>query len=186
MSKRWFLIVTLLLLAVPAVSYALDMGGMGMGGMAAMGGKVEIQTKSVGKVVFDHTVHGTNCSQCHPKLFKKSLNNPHLTMKQMERHRGCGFCHNGYRAFTVKANCTKCHAGDILFKVPDVGNVTFPHSTHIGMFGCDSCHPDLFKAEHGANKMTMKAMENGQFCGACHDGNTAFSVKDACDSCHKM
>ena len=34
--------------------------------------------------------------------------------------------------------------------------------------------------------MTMKDMEDGQFCGACHDGDTAFSVKEACDSCHQM
>ena len=191
MSKRWFLIVILLLLALPAVPYAVEMGGMGgmgMGGMGAMVGKVEIQTKDVGKVTFDHRKHGTNCSQCHPKLFQKNLNNPHVTMAAMEKHRSCGFCHDGRKAFSVKskAGCVKCHAGDILFKVPDAGDVTFPHSAHIEMYGCTECHPDLFKAEHGANQATMEDMENGQSCGACHDGDTAFSVKEACDSCHQM
>jgi c(7)-type cytochrome triheme protein len=54
------------------------------------------------------------------------------------------------------------------------------------MYGCNECHPDLFKAERGVNKATMEEMEKGQSCGACHDGSTAFGVAEACDSCHMM
>jgi len=182
MSRLWCLTVISFLVALPSVGLALDMEGMGMVGILD---KVEIQTKTVGKVVFSHRVHGTNCSTCHPKIFKKKSNSNHVVMKAMERGRSCGTCHNGRTAFTVKANCTTCHAGDILFKPADAGDVTFSHAVHIDMFGCGECHPDLFKAERGSTHATMEEMEQGKACGACHDGSTAFSVAEDCDSCHQ-
>jgi len=184
MSRYRLLIVVLLLIAVPSVLHAVGMGGMG--GVAQMVDKIEIQTKTVGTVVFSHTLHGTNCSHCHPQVFKKKANSNHVTMQLMERGRSCGRCHNGRIAFSVTENCTKCHAGDIVFKNADAGDVTFPHSVHIDMYGCDTCHPDLFKAQRGANKATMEDMEGGMSCGACHDGSTAFSVAEDCESCHQM
>ena len=38
----------------------------------------------------------------------------------------------------------------------------------------------------GGDKMTMAAMNEGKFCGTCHDGNKAFSVKvqSDCAKCH--
>jgi c(7)-type cytochrome triheme protein len=36
----------------------------------------------------------------------------------------------------------------------------------------------------GGDTMTMKDMEAGKFCGACHNGTKAFAVKD-CAKCHK-
>ncbi len=190
MSKRWFLIAIaiLLMFALPSFLFALDMPGMpGMGGTSGKGGmvdKIYIQTQTVGKVLFSHRKHGTRCNECHPKLFQKKSNSNHVNMKAMERGRSCGGCHNGNRAFSVTGDCDKCHAGDILFKDEGVGNVTFSHSVHTGMFSCDNCHPDLFKAERGANKATMEKMENGESCGACHDGSSAFSVSEDCGSCH--
>jgi c(7)-type cytochrome triheme protein len=149
--------------------------------------KITIHTEKVGNVVFSHAVHGTNCDGCHPKLFVKKNNSNHTNMKVMEQGKSCGACHNGKKAFNVTGDCVKCHAGDIIFKEEDAGNVTFPHSVHIEMLGgCDACHPDLFKAERGANKATMEDMENGESCGACHDGSEAFSVAEDCESCHEM
>jgi c(7)-type cytochrome triheme protein len=187
MSKHRFWMVVLLIITLPSALYAVgmgDMGGMGAGG--GMVDKINIQTETVGKVVFSHSRHGTSCNTCHPKIFQKKANTNHATMKAMERGKSCGACHNGKKAFSVTGNCTRCHAGDIVFKDTGAGDVTFPHSTHIEMYGCDTCHPDLFKAEHGANKATMEEMEKGKSCGACHDGSTAFGVADSCDSCHKM
>ena len=188
MSRLWFVMVILLLATRPSLAHAEDMGGMGgMGmGMPGMLDKVYLQTKTVGKVEFSHSFHGAGCNNCHPKLFIKKNNSNHVTMKAMEKGKSCGGCHNGKKAFTVTANCTRCHAGDILFKEKEAGDVTFSHAFHIQSFGCSECHPDLFKAERGANKATMEEMEKGKFCGACHDGSTAFSVAEACDSCHKM
>ena len=157
-----------------------------------MGGivdKINIQTKTVGTVVFSHVKHGTNCNECHPKLFIKKSNSNHVSMKAMEKGKSCGACHNGKKAFSVKGDCSRCHAGagDILFQDKNVGKIIFPHSVHTEMLdGCDSCHPDLFKAKRGANKATMKDMENGESCGACHDGSDAFGVADSgdCEKCH--
>ena len=185
MSRHWYLVV-LLLIAVPSFLYAVGMGGMGGMGMGKMVNKIEIQTQAVGTVTFEHSLHGTQCNLCHPKLFKKKRNSNHVSMKAMERGKSCGGCHNGKRAFSVTGDCTTCHAGDIHYKEEDAGNVIFPHSVHIEMYGCTECHPDLFLPKRGANKATMEDMENGSSCGACHDGSTAFSVAEDCESCHQM
>jgi c(7)-type cytochrome triheme protein len=52
------------------------------------------------------------------------------------------------------------------------------------MFACGECHPGLFKAQSGANRATMKDMEYGKSCGACHDGVKAFGVAADCKPCH--
>jgi len=164
--------------ALPSVLHAVGMGGFV--------DEVYLQTRTVGKVLYTHSKHGTDCGACHPKVFKKKSNSNHVNMKAMERGKSCGACHNGKKAFSVTANCTTCHAGDILYKNEDAGDATFPHTAHIENFSCDECHPDLFKAKRGANKATMEEMESGISCGACHDGDAAFGVAEDCESCHNM
>ena len=195
MTMRRFIFFVLPIIALlPSTVYAVSMGNFGgkggtggMGSVGAMVNKINIQTPTVGVVVFSHNLHGTNCNQCHPSIFKKKSNSNHVSMKLMERGRSCGTCHNGRKAFSVTGDCDKCHAGDIIFKEEDAGNVTFSHSSHTEMLGgCDSCHPDLFKALRGENKATMEDMESGKSCGACHDGSTAFNVAGDCESCHDM
>ncbi len=63
------------------------------------------------------------------------------------------------------------------------GKVVFSGDAHKGA-KCNDCHASLFKMKKGADAMTMKDMEAGKFCGACHNGTKAFSVKE-CDKCHK-
>jgi c(7)-type cytochrome triheme protein len=78
--------------------------------------------------------------------------------------------------------CASCHAGDIVYTA--FGKSVFSHDKHGDVFGCDTCHPRLFQARRGANKVaTMNDMKSGQSCGACHDGNKAFGV-DECAPCH--
>jgi c(7)-type cytochrome triheme protein len=187
MAKHWFWIFLLLILVPPSALHAVGMDGMGgMGGVGNMVNQVYIQTKAVGKVTFSHSVHGTRCSECHPDIFQKKSNSNHVSMKAMEKGRSCGACHNGKKAFSVTSNCVTCHAGDILFKEKDAGDVSFSHAVHLDMFSCDGCHPDLFKAKRGGNKASMDEMEKGKSCGACHDGSAAFTVAENCDSCHNM
>jgi c(7)-type cytochrome triheme protein len=53
---------------------------------------------------------------------------------------------------------------------------------------CADCHQSgLFKMKKGADTITMKDINDGKFCGACHNGTKAFSAKDAanCTKCHK-
>ncbi len=67
---------------------------------------------------------------------------------------------------------------------------TFDHKTHTMDAGveCSSCHDEIFSMQRGTavntKKFTMKAMAEGQFCGTCHDGDTAFATDTNCMACH--
>lgn len=70
------------------------------------------------------------------------------------------------------------------------GKVTFDGKVHADKgLKCADCHskPKLFEMKKGGDKMPMAAMNDGKFCGACHDGKKAFSVKAAADcvKCHQ-
>ena len=143
------------------------------------------KVKETGPTVFSHAKHLEmyNCSACHTKLFAVGPNK-RVPMSAMEQGKSCGACHNKRDAFPV-SDCEKCHpVRDVNFKVPDAGNVKFSHAPHLGMYKCGSCHPGLFPVKTGNKPVTMNEMEKAKSCGACHDGKTAFSVKDKCDACH--
>ena len=62
--------------------------------------------------------------------------------------------------------------------------VIFPHWFHRIRFQCRVCHTELgFEMRAGANDVTMNEISKGKFCGACHNGNIAWSV-DNCGLCH--
>lgn len=62
--------------------------------------------------------------------------------------------------------------------------VVFPHWFHRIRFTCKVCHADLgFKFKAGGNEITMGKIVDGQFCGACHNGEIAWSVEN-CNMCH--
>lgn len=62
--------------------------------------------------------------------------------------------------------------------------VVFPHWFHRIRYSCKVCHSDLgFEFQAGGNKMDMLNIIDGQYCGACHDGDIAWSVEN-CDLCH--
>jgi len=76
--------------------------------------------------------------------------------------------------------------GEIDFK-----SATFSHEAHGedgAGFDCDSCHDGLFEMEAGSMQesadFSMNAIYEGEYCGACHDGDTAFSSSDDCTTCH--
>jgi len=77
----------------------------------------------------------------------------------------------------------------ILWEKP-VKGVSFSHPTHTMGAGlaCDSCHDSLFAQEAGAaeqkDDFTMAKIYAGGYCGACHDGDTAFAAKTRCTACH--
>lgn len=68
----------------------------------------------------------------------------------------------------------------------------FSHKSHVVTAGlsCDSCHPDLFQRKRGAAKANgdynMASLDAGKYCGACHDGSTAFNTTspENCKICH--
>jgi c(7)-type cytochrome triheme protein len=60
----------------------------------------------------------------------------------------------------------------------------FPHWFHRIRFRCKVCHADLgFKFKAGGNDINMVKIIDGQFCGACHNGQIAWSVEN-CNLCH--
>jgi c(7)-type cytochrome triheme protein len=60
----------------------------------------------------------------------------------------------------------------------------FPHWFHRIRFQCKICHADLgFQLKAGGNKIDMAKIINGEFCGACHNGEIAWSVEN-CQMCH--
>lgn len=66
----------------------------------------------------------------------------------------------------------------------DMRPVVFPHWFHRVRFRCKVCHADLgFKFQAGGNDINMLKIIDGEYCGACHDGDIAWSVEN-CDLCH--
>ncbi|MBI2313866.1 MAG: hypothetical protein HYU77_15310 [Betaproteobacteria bacterium] len=62
--------------------------------------------------------------------------------------------------------------------------VVFPHWFHRIRFRCKVCHADLgFKFQAGGNQINMVKIIDGEFCGACHNGEIAWSVEN-CNLCH--
>jgi c(7)-type cytochrome triheme protein len=72
------------------------------------------------------------------------------------------------------------------------GLVTFRHSTHVDATrpNCTSCHSEQFKmlkvSLQAPPNATRWDMHEERRCGACHNGEKAFSLKDAenCANCH--
>lgn len=62
--------------------------------------------------------------------------------------------------------------------------VIFPHWFHRIRIQCRVCHGELgFVMRAGANDVTMDEITQGKFCGACHNGEIAWSVEN-CELCH--
>ena len=62
--------------------------------------------------------------------------------------------------------------------------VVFPHWFHRIRFRCKVCHADLgFQFKAGGNQITMLKIIDGEYCGACHNGEIAWSAEH-CDLCH--
>ncbi len=62
--------------------------------------------------------------------------------------------------------------------------VVFPHWFHRIRFRCKVCHGDLgFAFKAGGNDINMVKIIDGQYCGACHNGDIAWSIEN-CELCH--
>ena len=81
-------------------------------GAAVGGGDVTFKSKG-GDVVFSHELHvsgaGRKCTACHDKLYTNIKQHKKVSMKEMQKGKSCGACHNGTTAFSVKGDCARCH-----------------------------------------------------------------------------
>ncbi len=152
-----------------------------------------ITSQNAGTIPFSHENHlkslNNNCSACHNSIFHISRkNNPAVTMAEMEKGKSCGACHNKDNPGTPQLkNCSACHAIDaVSITIPDFGVLVFKHSKHLEMYTCTDCHTALFKTDRSNPHISMFQMQQGNSCGSCHDGKSAFSVKGDCVKCHQV
>ncbi len=72
------------------------------------------------------------------------------------------------------------------FKGGAMGKVVFDGAKHKKAGNkCSDCHPKVFKMKKGADKITMKDIYAGKYCGTCHNGQKAFNAKGNCKKCHQ-
>ncbi|MBC7963909.1 MAG: cytochrome c3 family protein [Steroidobacteraceae bacterium] len=148
---------------------------------------LKFATSGAGIVGFSHAKHaeGNSCDKCHTRLYATTRSKSRVSMAQMYKGKSCGACHDGKNAFDIK-KCGSCHSTtDQKYIIKGAGNVQFKHSSHTGLYGCDKCHPKLYPTGQSKSKVSMKAMEKGKSCGACHNGKAAFTVAENCATCHK-
>ncbi len=79
--------------------------------------------------------------------------------------------------------------GDLVFKREGgeggIARAVFSHWFHRIRYRCYVCHPALFAMKANADKISMEAIQEGKFCGACHDGKIAWAVTfETCNRCH--
>jgi len=148
--------------------------------------EITYEVKETGPVSFSHKGHlrTMQCGACHNGIFRAGPN-PRVTMAEMEKGKSCGACHNGKGTFRI-GECVRCHpVKEKTYAVKDAGNVPFSHKFHISAYSCGECHPRLYAPGRGNTTASMGDMEKGKSCGACHDGKTAFTVRENCEKCHK-
>ena len=77
------------------------------------GGDIIFEVKKAGNVIFSHDNHvggvGLKCTDCHDSIYVTKEKHKAASMAQMRKGKSCGACHNGKKAFDVKADCNKCH-----------------------------------------------------------------------------
>lgn len=77
------------------------------------GGDIVFKIDGARDAIFSHDSHvseiGLKCTECHDRIFTTKEKHRRVTMEEMKRGASCGACHNGKRAFDVRANCSNCH-----------------------------------------------------------------------------
>jgi c(7)-type cytochrome triheme protein len=68
------------------------------------------------------------------------------------------------------------------------GKVIFSGTIHAEKgLKCSDCHPKIFPMKKTTEELKMSDLNAGKYCGACHNGEKAYSTNDAanCSKCHK-
>ncbi len=88
----------------------------------------------------------------------------------------------------LSATVARAEYGDVVINnfsdAAGMRPVIFPHWFHRIRFRCKVCHADLgFQFKAGGNEINMLKIIDGEYCGACHNGEIAWSVEN-CNLCH--
>jgi c(7)-type cytochrome triheme protein len=93
----------------------------------------------------------------------------------------------------IPPNGSPEHYGNVVFrkksKKAGIAPVVFPHWAHRAKYTCRVCHFELqFNMRRGDSGITRAGNLAGHYCGTCHNGKIAFTVKDGqprnCERCH--
>jgi c(7)-type cytochrome triheme protein len=90
--------------------------------------------------------------------------------------------------FAAYGSAARAEYGDVIINnysdEAGMRPVVFPHWFHRIRFRCKVCHSDLgFRFKAGGNDINMLKIFDGEFCGACHNGEIAWGVEN-CVLCH--
>lgn len=136
----------------------------------------------------DEAIGGIPCFKCHSYKKFASVEKgtfPHLVHTDKGYH--CNQCHTikGHRHMkTTSALCKDCHGLKPFTYASGGFPAMFSHESHVSL-KCKECHTTIFQMKKGASKITMDAIYQGRFCGACHNGKKAFPSSE-CGLCHDM
>lgn len=123
-------------------------------------------------------------------VVRRGMLKPMDSLEEASRKEGFLFAEGSKEAVEAAESFAKEKApDDIIFQINDrlMFNVRFPHKIHTYWLSCKVCHPGIFIAKKGENKMSMYAIWDGEFCGRCH-GRVAFQPKGFynCERCHSV
>lgn len=138
----------------------------------------------------DEAVGALPCFKCHS--YQKFSAEPQKGIFSHQLHMDNGYhcnqCHDvrGHQHLTVNKDiCSSCHAiKTIAFNRTAMPSL-FNHGVHSAKYSCKKCHPSIFLMNKGVARITMKDIDRGVYCGACHDGKESFPSSE-CMRCHKM
>jgi len=138
----------------------------------------------------DEAMGSLPCFKCHS--FQKFAAAPKKGVFAHQLHTNTGFhcnqCHDfkGHQHVTIDRNiCGNCHGIKVItFNKTSVPS-KFNHEAHAKKAGCRDCHPGVFLMKAGTASITMKDIDKGAYCGACHNGKKAFASSE-CTKCHEL
>ncbi len=162
-----------------------------LGGCSRAGSVSEKKTDDHGirfPLVVSNGTEALFCFKCHSHgRFMKGVRSGF----SHERHKEfihCSGCHEMKMHDFMRTKtdlCRNCHnLGRFTYKGSGMKTV-FDHASHAKRNTCKDCHPEVFIMKKGAHRMTMADINQGRFCGVCHNGKRAFS-SDICNACHEM
>ncbi len=138
----------------------------------------------------DEAIGSLACFKCHS--YQKFSGPSQKGIFPHQRHLDAGYhcnqCHSpiGHTSIVINREiCSNCHnIKSITFQKTALPS-RFNHELHSSLFGCKECHPKIFLMVKGSSNITMKDINSGAYCGACHNGKKAFSSSE-CSRCHQM
>lgn len=198
--KKSYLRTTSAALSIGIITFAGNVAGSDDYDVRAFGPRNPIIWNSPVRATFSHRIHtddaGLGCDSCHGDIFAMqrgvAVRTAKFNMASLASGEFCGACHDGDTAFASDTNCTACHLvpNDPIVWTKPVKAVVFQHGLHTEEYGleCDSCHSEAFAMKLGTAEQspnfTMASLYDGQYCGKCHNGETAFASNTLCNSCH--